>query len=269
MGCCDKAICQDLWGVGIMENCGFAVVDESSIQKAKKIIACIEYVMNGKLEHKRILEIVGSGLISYEMSKYGNEVITVDVQDKSLKDTIYKYQIQFKDFNFLLASGYKLPFKPNSFDVVICNQVIEHVPKQYQQQLIDNVYSILKSNGIFYIATPNKLWPIEPHTKLLFLSYLPRMIANKYVKLFKKVDEYNVDLLTYNKLNKMLSYSFEEVLDFHFEIIRNHKRFHMDCKIPHTVYKLIALMPIELINKLSNFSPSWINIAIKNNLDIG
>jgi len=35
----------------MIENCGFAVVDESRIQKAKKIIACIEYVMNGKLKN--------------------------------------------------------------------------------------------------------------------------------------------------------------------------------------------------------------------------
>lgn len=164
----------------MMDNCGFAVVDESRIQKAKKIIACIEYVNNDKFTAKKILEIGGgSGLISYEMSKYGNEVITVDVQDKSLKNTIKKYQIKLKDFNFILASGYKLPFKPNSFDIVICNQVIEHVPKQYHQQLINGAYSVLKSNGIFYIATPNKLWLIEPHTKLPFLSYLPMIIANK------------------------------------------------------------------------------------------
>ena len=95
-----------------MESCGFAVVDASRIQKAKKIIACIEYVMHGKLKNKRILEIGGgSGLISHKISKYGNEVITVDLQVKSLKDTINKYQIQLKDFNFLLSSGYKLPFK--------------------------------------------------------------------------------------------------------------------------------------------------------------
>lgn len=249
-----------------MGNCGFAVVDESRIQKAKKIIACIEYVMNGKLEHKRILEIGGgSGLISYEMSKYGNEVITVDVQDESLKDTIYKYQIQFKDFNFLLASGYKLPFKPNSFDVVICNQVIEHVPKQHHQQLINASYRVLKSNGIFYIATPNKLWPIEPHTKLPFISYLPNTIANKYIKLFKEgVDEYNIDLLTYSQLKKTLSYAFEEVVDLHSEITKNPKKFHLDNEIPSPILKFTALMPLELINKLSNFIPSWIHIAIKN-----
>lgn len=43
----------------MMENCGFAVVDESRMQKAKKIIACIEYVNNEKLNGKRILEIGG------------------------------------------------------------------------------------------------------------------------------------------------------------------------------------------------------------------
>lgn len=202
------------------------------------------------------------------MSRYGNEVITIDVQDKSCKDTLYKYQIQFNDFNFLLASGYKLPFKHNSFDVVICNQVIEHVPKQHHQQLINGAYSVLKFNGIFYIATPNKLWPIEPHTKLPFLSYLSMIIANKYVKLFKGIDEYNVDLLTYSQLSKMLSCAFKEVIDLHSEVIKNPKNFHLDTEMPFPIIKFTALMPIELINKLSNFIPNWINIAIKNDLDI-
>lgn len=61
----------------------------------------------------------------------------------------------------------------------------------------------------------------------------------------------------------MLSYAFEEVLDLHFEVIKNPKKYHMDYKIPYPVHKFIVLMPIKLINKLSNFIPSWINIAIK------
>jgi len=245
----------------MMENCGFAVVDESRIQKAKKIIACIEYVNNEKLKGKKILEIGGgSGLISYEMSKYGNDVTTVDVQDKSLKKTIKKYQIKFKDFNFLLAGGSKLPFKPNSFDVIVCNQVIEHVPKQYRHQLINEAYSVLKSNGIFYIATPNKLWPIEPHAKLPFLSYLPKNIASRYIKLFKKVDGYDVNLLTHSQLNKLLTNRFGRVLDLHLEVIKNPNQYQLDKKVPIPILIFIIFMPVKLINILI---PSWIKIAIK------
>lgn len=242
------------------ENRGFAVIDKSRIQKAKKIISCIEFVMGEKLINKTILEIgAGSGLISYEISKYGNEVTTIDVQDASIKETIIRYNIQFNNFSFLIASGIKLPFKPNSFDVVVCNQVIEHTPKRQHRRLIDESYSVLKTNGIFYIATPNKLWPIEPHYKLPFLSWLPSTVANWYVRMFGGTENYDVSLPTYWELDHLLVSIFKGVNNITVEVIRNPKKFNADDVVP-AYTKVIS---DTVLRKLVPYLPGWIYVVKK------
>ena len=50
----------------------------------------------------------------------------------------------------------KLPFPENFFDIVICNDVIEHL--ENHQALLENVKKALKSDGILYINAPNLNW---------------------------------------------------------------------------------------------------------------
>lgn len=242
----------------------YAITDESRIRKAKKIVSCIEYITNKKLEHKIILEIGGgSGIISYEIAKYGNNVITIDIQCADMKNAISRYDIDSDIFNFLMASGVQLPFKSDYFDIVICNHIIEHIPKKCHLHLINESYRVLRSNGVFYIATPNKLWPIECHTKLPLLSYLPRNIQSIYARLFRGIDTYDVELLTYRQFRKIILDTFKNIHDMHSEIIRRPEMFNMGEDIPKFMAKLTPLIPKRLADNLSDIIPSWIIIAIK------
>ncbi len=45
------------------------------------------------------------------------------------------------------------PFEPNSFDVVISNDVLEHLTNP--GNALKNIYRVLKKGGIFYINCPN------------------------------------------------------------------------------------------------------------------
>lgn len=47
----------------------------------------------------------------------------------------------------------KLPFKANFFDLVLSNQIIEHLPDP--DHLFSEVYRVLKPNGYFLISTEN------------------------------------------------------------------------------------------------------------------
>jgi len=59
-----------------------------------------------------------------------------------------------------------------SVDVVVCNQVYEHVASA--AHLIDAIARVLKPGGVCYFAGPNLLWPIEPHVHWPFVHWLPR-----------------------------------------------------------------------------------------------
>lgn len=49
----------------------------------------------------------------------------------------------------------KLPFKANCFQVVHCNQVLEHLKPEIAEKLIAEAHRILKSKGLFVCSCPN------------------------------------------------------------------------------------------------------------------
>jgi len=49
----------------------------------------------------------------------------------------------------------ELPFEDNSVDEIICYQVIEHVPYNKSQQVLDEMYRVLKPGCKAYVETPN------------------------------------------------------------------------------------------------------------------
>ena len=72
----------------------------------------------------------------------------------------------------------QLPFRSASFDVCVCEQLIEHV-QDYPRLLLE-VHRILRPGGIAVLAAPHRLALREGHTGLLFASWLPSHWAGRY-----------------------------------------------------------------------------------------
>jgi SAM-dependent methyltransferase len=56
--------------------------------------------------------------------------------------------------NFLLMENNDLPFEQNSFDMVMCNAVLEHLHES-PRDLVNKMMGIVKPNGLFFITVPN------------------------------------------------------------------------------------------------------------------
>jgi len=70
----------------------------------------------------------------------------------------------------------------NSIDIVFSNSVIEHVGTFEQQKLMaEEIKRISKS---FYIQTPNKFFPIEPHFLFPFFQFFPISIKAFLIRNF-------------------------------------------------------------------------------------
>ena len=54
--------------------------------------------------------------------------------------------------NFVEASGLNLPFADNTFDVVICSEVLEHVPNY--AGMLDEIRRVLITGGVFGMSVP-------------------------------------------------------------------------------------------------------------------
>lgn len=126
----------------------------------------------------------------------------------------------------VIYDGEKLPFKDNSFDIVMSIEVIEHAKDP--DLMLSEMKRVLKSDGILHITTANKWWPYEPHYKLLFLSYLPKKLADLYVRLSGKGKSYeDIKLPSYGKFRKIVGKYFI-VEDITLPIIEHYKKHAFD-----------------------------------------
>lgn len=79
---------------------------------------------------------------------------------------------QYPGLKYLHArAGEKLPFADQAFDIVFSNAVIEHVGSRAAQAAF--VAELCRVGKAFFITTPNRWFPIEHHTGLPFLHWLP------------------------------------------------------------------------------------------------
>ena len=70
---------------------------------------------------------------------------------------------------YVVADGCQLPFADDTFDLAFSNSVIEHVPDH--EAFAREVVRVGRS---YYVQTPNKWFPIEPHLMAPLVHFLPR-----------------------------------------------------------------------------------------------
>lgn len=92
-----------------------------------------------------------------------------------------------------------------AFDLIVLDNVFEHL--QDQQSALRRLRQALRPGGAIYILTPNKLWPVEAHYGLPFLSWLPLPLANRYLRWSGRGTDYEDASYapTYGRLCSLLS----------------------------------------------------------------
>jgi 2-polyprenyl-3-methyl-5-hydroxy-6-metoxy-1,4-benzoquinol methylase len=74
------------------------------------------------------------------------------------------------------------------YDLVVLDNVLEHLCDQPRAVRI--IADCLRPAGVAFILVPNKLWPLEVHYRLPFLSYLPLRLANAYLRMTGRGSDY-------------------------------------------------------------------------------
>jgi len=78
----------------------------------------------------------------------------------------------------VVADGRCLPFKTGSCDWVFSNAVIEHVGDWADQRRFADEIRRVASRG-YFVTTPNRYFPLEPHTLLPLYQFLPARVQRK------------------------------------------------------------------------------------------
>ena len=110
---------------------------------------------------------------------------------------------------YVKGDGRSLPFADDSFDYVHSSAVLEHVGNSFQQMAFIAEARRVARRGVF-LTTPNRWYPIEFHTILPIVHWLPRRIFRRILVMTGKeffASEQNLNLLSARQLRRMAKYS--------------------------------------------------------------
>ncbi len=74
----------------------------------------------------------------------------------------------------VLYDGHTIPFSNGSYDLLVCNSILEHVAPSDREGLCKEMRRVAKR---IYLQTPAFEFPIEPHFVIPFVHWLPRKLG--------------------------------------------------------------------------------------------
>jgi SAM-dependent methyltransferase len=131
---------------------------------------------------------------------YPSQVTAVGTEDASHLTEQYR-GLRYRS----VEPGNALPFSTNQFDIVFSNAVLEHTGCRTSQAAF--LKEVCRVGRRFFITTPNRWFPIEHHTGLPFLHFLP---SAAYRAILAKTsyrywaEEAHLNILSRDALRRML-----------------------------------------------------------------
>ena len=95
-----------------------------------------------------------------------------------------RFRERYPGIAYVQGDACALPFPDASFDVVHSNAVIEHVGGRERQAAF--VREALRVGGRVFLTTPNRWFPVEVHTRLPLVHWLPSDTAARAYDLVGK-----------------------------------------------------------------------------------
>ena len=139
--------------------------------------------ISGISPEETLLDVGATSERSYEASNYleawypyKDRITAVGLDDASFLDRFYP------GMTFRYANGLDLPFQNGAFDVVHSSAVLEHVgSREYQRGFVFELCRVAR-RGVF-LTTPNRWFPVEFHTQLPLVHWLPKPYFHSLLRL--------------------------------------------------------------------------------------
>jgi 2-polyprenyl-3-methyl-5-hydroxy-6-metoxy-1,4-benzoquinol methylase len=201
--------------------------------KAAKIAAVLQHFLGREnLDGLRLLDIgCSTGYLSDELARRGAQVVGIDIDEPGLA----RAKGVVEDRAELIAcSADAVPLPSASFDIIVFNHIYEHVPDA--DAVVSEIRRLLKPSGIVYLGLGNKHTLMEPHYKLPLLSWLPKKLADAYIRRAGKADEYYEQHRTRSALRRMVGGL--NVWEYTFTILNDPDEFAADDLVPRRLRNL-------------------------------
>lgn len=226
-------------------------------RKAAKIVAVIQDFLDRPLSGLRCLEIgCSAGLISAALAEHFGSVVGIDPDGEAIARAA---RLQGPHLRFVRASILDYPGPAESFDVIVCNHVYEHVHDQ--RGLALSIRRLLRPNGCCYFSAGNRLMLVEGHYGLPLLSWLPPAWGTWYLRLTQRGQRYEERHQTLWTLRRLLR-DFT-IHDYTLRILREPERFAAD----DLVSARVRALPAGVLRTLYPFIPTYVWVLTKGRAD--
>ena len=192
-------------------------------------------INNNYSKYKSIIDIGSTPSIDKEQNTFlenikDNQNVTC-LSNQDCRILLKKYK-NIK--NVIIGDAINTMLDKDSFDIVHSNATIEHVGSfENQVSFVREMIKISKES--VFIQTPNRFYPIDFHTILPFIHWLPKKIHRIILKFLKKdfySKEENLNLLTTKELKKIC-----DMLNIKKYKILKYKLFFLTSNLILVIYK--------------------------------
>jgi SAM-dependent methyltransferase len=95
-------------------------------------------------------------------------------------EKVHQFNQKYPLVETVMYQGGIFPFKDKAFDIAWSNAVLEHVGDAAAQVLF--LQEIHRCSKKAFITTPNRYFPVELHTRIPFLHWLPKAAFDSFLK---------------------------------------------------------------------------------------
>lgn len=232
---------------------------EGRDRKAEAILSTLQLHCGRDLTRGKWLDIgCGSGGVAATLAAHVQRVVGLDPESW---ERWHLFREQHSNLEFHAASYRDMErlLGPESVDVVICNQVYEHVDDPIA--LLEAIHLVMKPNAVCYFAGPNLLWPIEPHVFWPFVHWLPRSFAHRGMRVLGSKRAHDLDACSWSYWR--LAGSFRHT-GFRFEAAI-HQRVVGGASLDGAgwILRVAARLPRWMVNATAPVSPGFVFVLSK------
>jgi SAM-dependent methyltransferase len=115
-----------------------------------------------------------------------------------------RFRHAFPSVRFVVADGRRLPFADGEFDLGVSNAVVEHVGDAADQRAF--VHELCRVARRVFVSTPNRWFPIEVHTLIPLVHWLPRARAEAAFRVLGHEEATSIRLLGRREFRALFPY---------------------------------------------------------------
>jgi ubiquinone/menaquinone biosynthesis C-methylase UbiE len=159
--------------------------------------------------HARVLDLgAGMGGFAVALAREARGVVAADYNLAYCEIARTRGRRYGLSLQALVSAGEALPFAGESFGLLTCWDVIEHV--EDPARLLSEIARVLKPDGRAFVTFINRFGLVDPHYQLRFVNWVPRRIGEKYVELRRRTKD--SPLRDRQKLGEMHYFTYEGVV---------------------------------------------------------